>query len=154
MNTASKFEINLTEIPSKESLQELMEMVSELEGLKEKAQSIESKIHSTLSGVAAHSDTPKEGEKNEEPKSARQARKAPQNKAVIGRRGKVKMKILSELKKAGKRGITIDNLAKSLGLKKSNVSVWFSVTGKKDSRIQRIAPGTYRLANGGNGNGE
>ena len=65
------------------------------------------------------------------------------------RRGGRKSAILKFLKVAGKKGLTIHQIAEKVGSNYSSVSVWFSTTGKKVDGIKKIAPATYRYISSG-----
>ncbi len=64
-------------------------------------------------------------------------------KAGKSQRGAVKEAIISVIKGAGKAGITVKDVAETLGIKYANASVWFGSTGKKVREIKRVARGTY-----------
>lgn len=58
----------------------------------------------------------------------------------------LKSKILTALKTAPPAGLTVRELAQSLGLKPNNVHAWFYTTGKKVPGLKRSADGHYTLA--------
>lgn len=60
-------------------------------------------------------------------------------------RGYLSVAVQAALKAAGKDGIGVRDLAKSLGLDPRNLFVWFSTTGKKLKAIKKVSPGHYRL---------
>lgn len=60
-------------------------------------------------------------------------------------RGQLKKKVLGALQRAGKRGATIGDLSKKLGVKRANLYVWFNGTGRKVRGLKKIAPARYRL---------
>ena len=68
--------------------------------------------------------------------------------AAGGRRGALKASILTALRAAGDKGVAVKELSSKLGVKNQNVHVWFSSTGKKLGKIQRIGAGRYRLKPG------
>lgn len=81
------------------------------------------------------------------------AAKAPKAKAKGGRKaaGKSKRGALSEnvmaaLGEAGSEGISIKDLSDKVGSNYRNVAVWFATTGKKNPKIKKVAPATYKLA--------
>jgi hypothetical protein len=47
------------------------------------------------------------------------------------------------LKNAGKKGITVKDVASKLGVKSQRMYVWFSGPGKKVKQIKKIAPAKY-----------
>ena len=60
-------------------------------------------------------------------------------------RGELKQKIVSALRAAGKKGITIGDLSKKLRVKRANLYVWFNGTGRNVRAIKKIGPAKYRL---------
>lgn len=60
-------------------------------------------------------------------------------------RGALKEKITTALKSAGRKGMTVRDLSKKLGVRPGNLYVWFNSTGKKVPGLKKIAPATYRL---------
>ncbi len=77
--------------------------------------------------------------------------KAPKVKASKGKGGKAKRGALSEnvmaaLESAGSNGISIKDLSDKVGSNYRNVAVWFATTGKKNPKIKKVAPATYKLA--------
>ena len=64
-------------------------------------------------------------------------------KALRGKRGAVKEAIIKVVQAAGKAGISVKDVASTLGVKYGNVSVWFGSTGKKVKEIKRVGRGTY-----------
>ena len=60
-------------------------------------------------------------------------------------RGELKRRIVSALRAAGKRGITIGDLSRKLQVKRANLYVWFNGTGRKIRAIKKIGPAKYRL---------
>ena len=60
-------------------------------------------------------------------------------------RGELKQKIVSALRAAGKRGITIGDLSKKLRVKRANLYVWFNGTGRNIRAIRKIGPARYEL---------
>ena len=64
---------------------------------------------------------------------------------VRGRRRRVRLKeaLLKSLEAAGKVGITVKELAETLGAKPSSVSVWFYTTGKKIKGIKKVGKARF-----------
>jgi hypothetical protein len=58
-------------------------------------------------------------------------------------RGALKAKVIAAIQAAGKNGIHIRELARKIGVKERNLSVWFFSTGKAVKQIKRIKPATY-----------
>ena len=61
------------------------------------------------------------------------------------RRGEVTKSIIKALREAGKEGLSVSELADSIGSSYRRVHVWLSSTGKKNQLVVRLARGTYRL---------
>lgn len=83
--------------------------------------------------------------------SAPAAAKAPKAKAGKAKGGKAKRGALSDnvlaaLESAGSNGISIKDLSDKVGSNYRNVAVWFATTGKKNPKIKKVAPATYKLA--------
>jgi hypothetical protein len=63
-----------------------------------------------------------------------------------GRRGALKKRVLAVLGSAGKDGMMVKDLAKTLGVKPARVSIWFYTTGKKTQGIRKVGKSRYALA--------
>ncbi len=61
------------------------------------------------------------------------------------RRGELSTRILSEMEGAGARGINVRDLADKLGANHKNIFIWFSTTGKKNAKIEKLGKSQYRL---------
>lgn len=61
------------------------------------------------------------------------------------KRGELSARIVSELQRAGSKGITVRELAGKLGTKYKNTYIWFATTGKKNSKIKKTGPATYKI---------
>jgi hypothetical protein len=61
------------------------------------------------------------------------------------KRGALKEKIVQALRIAGRKGATIRELSKKLGVPSANLYVWFNNTGKNVSGIKKIGVAKYRL---------
>ena len=66
-------------------------------------------------------------------------------KAAGKQRGYLTDAIQDALKAAGKDGVRVGDLAKTLGINPRNLFVWFATTGKKFKAIKKIAPGHYQM---------
>lgn len=62
-----------------------------------------------------------------------------------GRRGAVKDSVIAALKEAGEKGIGVKELSLKLGIKNSNLHVWFATTGKTIKGLRKVGPGQYAL---------
>jgi transposase-like protein len=65
--------------------------------------------------------------------------------ARTGRKGGTKEKILAVLKKAGARGVSVSDIAQTLGVTAGSVHVWFSTAGKDVNGLRKVSPGVYVL---------
>jgi hypothetical protein len=72
--------------------------------------------------------------------------KAKGRKAGKAKRGALSENILAALSGAGGSGITIKDLSEKVDSNYRNVAVWFATTGKKNAKIKKLAPATYKLA--------
>jgi len=57
--------------------------------------------------------------------------------------GETKAAIIELVKRAGKPGITVKEIAGELGVKPQSIYVWFGTTGKKVKEIKKVKPATY-----------
>jgi hypothetical protein len=62
------------------------------------------------------------------------------------KRGALSENVLAVLGEAGASGISIKDLSDKVGSNYRNVAVWFATTGKKNPKIKKVAPATYKLA--------
>jgi hypothetical protein len=74
------------------------------------------------------------------------ARKAGGKKAGGSKRGALSAAILEALSNAGAKGITVKDLAAQVGVPYKNVYIWFATTGKKNAKVKKVAPATFKLA--------
>ena len=61
------------------------------------------------------------------------------------KRGALKAKIVQALRAAGRKGATIRELSKKLGVPSANLYVWFNGTGRNTRGIRKIGVAKYRL---------
>jgi hypothetical protein len=59
-------------------------------------------------------------------------------------RGSVKDAVITQLKAAGKEGVSVVDLANTIGTKTQNLYTWFNQTGKKIPQIKKVGRGSYR----------
>lgn len=74
-------------------------------------------------------------------RSARASGKAPRAK-----RGALKETIIDLLKKAGKEGLSVKDIAAKTGVKGANIHAWFFTTGKKIKEIKKVGKSTHAWA--------
>jgi hypothetical protein len=58
----------------------------------------------------------------------------------------LKEAILKKLQTVGPEGITVKDLAASIGAKLGSVSVWFYTTGKKVKGLRKVSKGRFRYS--------
>lgn len=68
------------------------------------------------------------------------------SKAGRVKRGALSENVLAILGDAGAQGISIKDISDKVGSNYRNVAVWFATTGKKNPKIKKVAPATYKLA--------
>jgi hypothetical protein len=78
------------------------------------------------------------------PRRTRLATRIP-SRSKPNQRGALKAKILAALRRARRRGMTVGQLSKKLGVKSANLYVWFADTGRNVRGLRKIAPAKYRL---------
>ena len=73
--------------------------------------------------------------------------RAPRRRTAARRteRGALKERILRILRARGRKGATVTELAKSLGVPSANLYVWFSDTGRNIAGLSKVGPAKYRL---------
>ena len=79
------------------------------------------------------------------PKPAPTKAKAKTRRSGKAKRGALSENIMAGLSGAGSSGITIKELSEKGGTNYRNVAVWFATTGKKNPKIKKVAPATYKL---------
>lgn len=79
------------------------------------------------------------------PKAAAKAAKGGR-KSSGNKRGYLTSAIQEALKAAGKEGVRVGDLSKTLSVNPRNLFVWFATTGKKFKAIKKVSPGHYRLS--------
>lgn len=114
-----------------QSLRRLLSLTEKKDKLIKGVEELETEIAKTLKGVAT--SVVEVAEVIVPPKRAR--------KTKAGKAGGLKDRILDLLDAAGEEGLRVKEIAEKLGSKASNISVWFSTTGKKHTR--KIKPGRY-----------
>ena len=60
-------------------------------------------------------------------------------------RGALKNRIVRALRSAGRRGATIQELSRKLGVRPANLYVWFNGTGKNVAGLKKVGTAKYRL---------
>lgn len=116
-------------------LRQLSKLAERKDKLGREIAAIEAKLASLISGGRSSSAPKKKGRKA--------AKKSGKRAAKRGKRGSLGKKILAALESAGPAGIRVAHLAKDLGVKATNLHVWFGTTGKKHTK--RVGRGQYAL---------
>lgn len=62
------------------------------------------------------------------------------------KRGALKDKILTHLRAAGDKGVTVVSLVSKVGRDRRKIAKWFYLTGANVPGLKRLAPGKYKLA--------
>ena len=76
-----------------------------------------------------------------QPPAGKPAKAKARPSAPKGRSGGLKDRIIALLEAAGDQGLRVKDIADKLGVKATNISVWFSTTGKNHTK--RLEPGRY-----------
>ncbi len=71
--------------------------------------------------------------------------RAPASRRQRAPRGALKEKILKALRGAAKKGLTIAELSKRLGVPSANLYVWFNGTGRNVRGVKKIGVAKYQL---------
>ena len=117
---------------STHSLRQLIKLTEQRDRLVKELKRIEARLAEFATGGTA----PKQkGRPSKASKHARGTRR--------GKRGGLAVKVLAALESAGPAGVKVAELAKEIGVKGTNLHVWFGTTGKKHAK--RIGRGHYRL---------
>ena len=64
-------------------------------------------------------------------------------KSAGKQRGHLSAAVQDALKAAGKDGVSVGDLARTLAVNPRNLFVWFATTGKKNKTIRKVSPGHY-----------
>lgn len=80
----------------------------------------------------------------EGPKAKASAKPAKGARQSAGKqRGHLSTAVQDALKAAGKDGVSVGDLARTLAVNPRNLFVWFATTGKKNKTIRKVSPGHY-----------
>ncbi|NBT90843.1 MAG: hypothetical protein EBT50_08465 [Verrucomicrobia bacterium] len=63
----------------------------------------------------------------------------------FGRRGGLRSVVLKQLKRAGKTGLKIKDLARKMNIQRQRLDTWFYQNVKKIQGLKKIGPGHYHL---------
>ena len=124
--------MNIKHITS-ETLRNLLELTEKKEQLIKAVADVENQISKALSGTASAVLDVAEAVTPFKPK------KAPAKRTSSG--GSTKERVLALLEAAGDQGLRVREIADKLGTKVTNISVWFSTTGKDITT--RLGPGHF-----------
>ena len=128
--------MDLSHITS-QSLRRILNLTERKDELVKLVAEIETEISHVLTGVAK----PVATLVGAGPKPARKGKQRGTQRK--GKSGSVKEKILAVLEAAGATGLKVKEVAEKIGSPATNVSVWFSTTGKKLTK--KLEPGRYAL---------
>ncbi len=116
------------------SLRSLLNLAEKREKLRGELNAITAKINAIYSGNLKLDSGRKAKAVTPKKKSGKQ-----------GRRGAVKDAVIAALKEAGEKGTGVKELSHKLGIKNSNLHVWFATTGKTIKGLKKVGPGQYAL---------
>ena len=122
-----------------QSLRSLLSLTEKKDELIKGLEEIHAEIARTLKGGAVSFIEVVTATKPAPVAPAKAARTAP--KAKARRSGGLKARILALLDVAGSGGLRVKEIAEKLGVRPTNISVWFSTTGKKIT--SKIESGRY-----------
>jgi hypothetical protein len=91
-------------------------------------------------------DRPSSSENGSAGARATRGPKPARSTAPHSKRGELSRRITGELTSAGQKGVTVRELSEKIGAPYKNIYIWFATTGKKNNKIKKIAPATYRLS--------
>jgi hypothetical protein len=125
------------------TLKSLVKLTENRDKLVKELEKIESEFASFFSGKPAKAKAKRAGRPKKKASSAKKVAKV--SKKSRAKRGGLKEKILAALGSAGDAGVKVVDLAKTLGVKGTNIHVWFATTGKNNKTIKKIGKGHYKL---------
>lgn len=138
-------------------LRGLISLVEKRDKLSAELEKVAAAITAALGGKSTPVKSSKERRKRSKTKLKRSKKAAVKAGAVdpvgppavkssrkTGRRGALKAKIVTALKAAGNKGVSVKDLSSKLGVKNQNIHVWFATTGKKLG-AKKVKPGVYKL---------
>lgn len=125
----------LTNIPSA-TLRQLIKLSERKDALLSQVQKIDREI------VAIQRRATSAGQVQKAPVTVS---RRPRTMGSRAKRGALKAKIMKALRAAGKRGVTIRELAGKLRTPTANLYVWFNGTGRNVRGLKKIGPAKYRL---------
>ena len=127
------------------TLRSILSLTEKRERIQDELNAIESQIAALYSGGTV----PKTRGRKPGKAVAASVTSAPAKKVKAGKRGKrgaLKETVLEALKSAGSAGVSVKDLASSIGIKNQNLHVWFATTGKTIKGLKKTGPGKYTLA--------
>ena len=128
-----------TNIPSA-TLRQLVKLSERKEALMGQIQEIDREMVQLQSKFGVPSASTSRGA----PVTVSRAARRPSGKTRT-KRGALKDKIVRALRAAERKGATIRELSKKLGVPSANLYVWFNGTGKNVRGIKKIGVANYRL---------
>jgi len=131
--------MNLSHITS-HTLRRLLSLTEKKEQLIKGVEDVETQIAKALKGAATSAVEVAEAVTPFPPKPKKRRKGTKSTKA---KSGGLKDRIIALLEAAGGQGLKVKEIARKLGAKPANISVWFSTTGKKHS--SKVEPGRYAL---------
>jgi hypothetical protein len=128
-----------------QTLKSLVKLTDKKEKLSKEIEKIEAQLGALFTGKAPKVSGKRRGRPAK--KGVKASKKAPKAAAKAKRspRGGLGKKILNALDSAGDAGVKVVELAKKIGVKGTNLHIWFATTGKKNPAIKKVGKGHYQL---------
>ena len=128
-----------------QTLKSLVKLTDKKEKLSKEIEKIEAQLGALFTGKAPKGSGKRRGRPAK--KGVKASKKAPKAAAKAKRspRGGLGKKILKALDSAGDAGVKVVELAKKIGVKGTNLHIWFATTGKKNPAIKKVGKGHYQL---------
>jgi hypothetical protein len=128
-----------------QTLKSLVKLTDKKEKLSKEIEKIEAQLGALFTGKAPKVSGKRRGRPAK--KGVKASKKAPKAAAKAKRspRGGLGKKILKALDSAGDAGVKVVELAKKIGVKGTNLHIWFATTGKKNPAIKKVGKGHYQL---------
>jgi len=128
-----------------QTLKSLVKLTDKKEKLSKEIEKIEAQLGALFTGKAPKVSGKRRGRPAK--KGVKASKKAPKAAAKAKRspHGGLGKKILKALDSAGDAGVKVVELAKKIGVKGTNLHIWFATTGKKNPAIKKVGKGHYQL---------
>ncbi len=129
-----------------QTLKSLVKLTYKKEKLFKEIEKIEAQLGALFTGKAPKVSGKRRGRPAKQGvKASKKAPKATGVKPKRSPRGSLGKKILKALDSAGDAGVKVVELSKKIGVKGTNLHIWFATTGKKNPAIKKVGKGHYQL---------